>query len=132
MGADTVTPAGWARMTGAASTGTVTGTELLGGLVYFADMAEYGSGGSATRERNASGFRLLAVAPEARGRGGGRALVLHCIELARAGQQGQVILHTTAAMKVAWRMYEQLGFQRSPDLDFSQGDLPVFGFRLHL
>ena len=30
VGADTVTPAGWARMTGAASTGTVTGTELLG------------------------------------------------------------------------------------------------------
>jgi hypothetical protein len=35
-------------------------------------------------------------------------------------------------MKVAWRMYEALGFERSPDLDFLQGELPVFGFRLKL
>jgi hypothetical protein len=27
-------------------------------------------------------------------------------------------------------MYENLGFKRSEDLDFMQGELPVFGFRL--
>jgi hypothetical protein len=27
-------------------------------------------------------------------------------------------------------MYEHAGFKRSTDLDFMQGDLPVFGFRL--
>jgi len=29
-------------------------------------------------------------------------------------------------------MYENLGFKRSEDLDFMQGELPVFGFRLLL
>jgi GNAT superfamily N-acetyltransferase len=107
----------------------VRGNELLGGVVYFSDMAQYGSGGTATGETNASGFRLLAVDPGARGMGVGKRLVGHCLELARAKGHGQMILHTTKAMQVAWRMYEGLGFQRSTDLDFSQGELGVFGFR---
>lgn len=110
----------------------IAGEELLGGVVYFSDMAQYGSGGSATREQGASGFRLLAVSPAARGRGVGSALVQRCIELARERKQRQVILHTTRAMKVAWGMYERLGFERSPDLDFMQEALQVFGFRLKL
>lgn len=110
----------------------VRGDTLLGGVVYFSDMVQYGSGGSATREKNAAGFRLLAVAPEARGLGAGRALAARCVELAREDHLGQVIIHTTHAMKVAWGMYEKMGFRRSPDLDFLQGDLQVFGFRLHL
>jgi hypothetical protein len=36
------------------------------------------------------------------------------------------------AMQIAWKMYENLGFKRSEDLDFMQGELPVFGFRLAL
>lgn len=110
----------------------VMGDEILGGVVYFSDMTQYGSGGTATKEQNASGFRLLAVAPAARGRGVGRALMERCIELARERNHGQVIIHSTKAMKVAWSMYESRGFQRSPDLDFMQGELPVFGFRLKL
>lgn len=106
--------------------------KLLGGVVHFSDMAQYGSGGTATQERDAAGFRLLAVSPEARGLGVGRALVLYCIELARAGGKAQVVIHSTEAMKVAWGMYERMGFRRSPDLDFLQGELPVFGFRLKL
>jgi hypothetical protein len=35
-------------------------------------------------------------------------------------------------MQVAWRLYEQLDFVRSEDLDFSQQGLPVYGFRLRL
>lgn len=31
-----------------------------------------------------------------------------------------------------WGMYESLEFVRSPDLDFLQGEVPVFGFRLAL
>lgn len=34
---------------------------ILGGLVYFSDMARYGAGGIAGLEKNASGFRLLGV-----------------------------------------------------------------------
>jgi GNAT superfamily N-acetyltransferase len=105
---------------------------LLGGVVYFSDMAQYGSGGTATRERDASGFRLLAVAQQARGRGVGRALMEACIERARTVGHRQMIIHTTAAMGTAWAMYEKRGFLRSEDLDFIQGPIQVYGFRLHL
>lgn len=106
--------------------------QLLGGVVYFGDMAEYGSGGTATSVRNASGIRLLGVDPEHRGLGVGRALTHACIELAKQQGHAEVILHTTAPMQTAWRMYEKLGFLRSEDLDFLQQRLPVFGFRLRL
>lgn len=106
--------------------------ELVGGVVYFGDMAEYGSGGTATAERNASGIRLLGIHPRFRGQGAGRALTQACIDLAREQGHGQVILHTTEAMRVAWGLYERLGFTRSEDLDFSQQALPVYGFRLPL
>ncbi len=106
--------------------------KLVGGVVYFGDMAQYGSGGSATQVRNAAGIRLLAVAPEARGLGVGKALTDACIAAARQDELAEVVLHTTKAMQVAWAMYEKRGFQRSPDLDFMQGELPVFGFRLPL
>lgn len=106
--------------------------ELLGGVVYFGDMAHYGSGGTATSERHASGIRLLAVDPASRGRGVGKALTRACIDLAQACGHAQVILHTTRPMQVAWAMYERLGFKRSEDLDFLQHGLPVFGFRLPL
>ncbi len=105
---------------------------LVGGVVYFADMAHYGSGGTATRERNASGIRLLGIDPRFRGLGAGKALTEACIDLARAAGHGQVILHTTQAMTQAWAMYERMGFRRSEDLDFLQQGFPVFGFRLAL
>lgn len=105
---------------------------LVGGVVYFADMAVYGSGGTATGIANASGIRLLGVSPVARGLGVGKALTAACIQRARDAGHAQVVLHTTQAMQVAWAMYEKLGFARSTDLDFMQGELPVFGFRLAL
>jgi len=106
--------------------------QLLGGVVYFGDMAHYGSGGTATSVTNASGIRLLGVHPSARGLGVGKALTRACIELAKAQGHARVVLHTTAAMRVAWEMYERLGFQRVHELDFMQGSLPVFGFSLAL
>jgi len=121
---------------------TTPGTELLvavtpeqkiaGAVVYFSDMKNYGSGGIATAERDASGFRLLAVDPMERGKGVGKLLTTTCIEKARDNKSLHLIIHTTNAMQTAWKMYEQLGFKRSTDLDFMQGPLPVFGFRLML
>jgi GNAT superfamily N-acetyltransferase len=106
--------------------------ELWGGVVYFGDMSEYGSGGSATLETNASGIRLLGVAPHVQGRGVGRALSMYCINLAREKGHRCVVLHTTQPMRAAWALYESLGFRRAVDLDFLQESLPVFGFRLEL
>lgn len=106
--------------------------EVLGAVVYFGDMSQYGSNGIATQESNAAGIRFLAVAPKARGTGIGKALTLACIQKAKASGLSQVILHTTAIMMTAWQLYEKMGFQRADELDFDQGDLKVQGFRLHL
>jgi len=106
--------------------------KLLGGVVYFSDMKHYGSGGTATAELNTAGFRLLAVDPSARGLGVGKLLTNECIRKAKDKKLKQVVIHSTLAMQTAWKMYENLGFKRSEDLDFTQGELPVFGFRLPL
>lgn len=105
---------------------------VLGAVVYFSDMQYYGSGGTATLERDAAGFRLLAVDTVARGLGIGKGLTQACINKAREQGRAQVIIHSTRAMQTAWGMYERMGFRRSADLDFMQGTLPVFGFRLTL
>jgi GNAT superfamily N-acetyltransferase len=106
--------------------------EIAGTVVYFTDMKHYGSGGIATSEKNAAGFRLLAVSPEARGQGIGKLLTNECIQKTKYKGLHQLIIHTTRAMQTAWKMYESMGFKRSEDLDFMQGKLPVYGFRLLL
>ena len=106
--------------------------KIAGAVVYFSDMQYYGSGGTATKEQNASGFRLLAVDPLTRGQGIGKLLVEECIAKAKDKKHSQMIIHSTKAMQTAWKMYENMGFKRSEDLDFMQGELPVFGFRLSL
>lgn len=106
--------------------------ELLGSVIYFGDMKHYGSGGIATSIKRASGLRLLAVLSTVRGYGIGRALTNRCIESARRKQHEQVVLHTTQNMEAAWQMYERMGFKRYEEIDFLQGELPVFGFSLAL
>jgi ribosomal protein S18 acetylase RimI-like enzyme len=104
--------------------------KIAGAVVYFGNIQYYGSGGIATKEQNSSGFRLLGVDPSTRGHGVGKLLTNECIQKAKSKKSAQLIIHTTKAMQTAWRMYEGLGFKRSEDLDFLQGELPVFGFRL--
>ena len=111
----------------------VSQTGIIGGcVVYFGDMAYYGSGGAATKEKNAAGFRLLAVSPKTRGEGIGKLLTKACIGLAKDQNQEQVVIHSTKAMQIAWTMYEKLGFKRAEDLDFNKGELEIYGFRLKL
>lgn len=106
--------------------------ELLGSVDFIDDMKQYGSGGTASTIANAAGIRLLAVAPECRGQGIGKALTHFCIEQARDQGKSKVILHSTKAMQTAWTMYERMGFERFSEIDFRQGTLDVFGFRLNL
>ena len=108
------------------------GERIIGGVVYFKEMQYYGSGGSATLEKETSGFRLLAVHPEFRGNGLGKTLCEECIQKAKRDGNKQVIIHSTKYMQASWRIYEKLGFHKSPELDFDQDSMPVFGFRLHL
>lgn len=106
--------------------------QLLGCVDFIADMTQYGSGGTAGAIPDAAGMRLLAVDPQHRGQGTGKALTQFCIQRARDLEKASVILHTTRAMERAWRMYERLGFERLAEIDFQQGALEVFGFRLRL
>ncbi|WP_030207239.1 GNAT family N-acetyltransferase [Streptomyces sp. NRRL S-87] len=72
-------------------------------------------------------FRMLAVAREGRGRGAGEALVRACIDRARAIEGvTRLVMSTQPAMQGAQRLYERLGFVRSPERDWS----PVPGLGL--
>lgn len=72
------------------------------------------------------GVRLLAVHPDARGTGVGRALMEYAIAHAREEQQQRVVLSTAQEMESARDLYEKLGFHREPDLDHE----PAPGVRL--
>lgn len=67
-------------------------------------------------------IRLLAVAPAARGRGVGVALVEECIRRARQAGAAKITLHTADIMQTAMRMYERMGFVRAPELDFKPAE----------
>ena len=78
-------------------------------------------------------IRALAVRPEIQGMGIGRTLLRHGLE--RAAQLGvrHLVLCTEPAMRVAHRLYEQAGFVRLPERDWSPSPgttLLVYGLKL--
>lgn len=85
-------------------------------------------------ELDYSEIRMLAVAPDARGKGVASALVTECIERTKARGHKSIGLHTGEFMKSAIRLYEQFGFERVPQYDFEPaGDgIIVKGFRLSM
>lgn len=76
-------------------------------------------------------FRMLAVSPAARGRGVGQALTRRVIDRAAELGLGTVVLSSSPLMKTAHRLYERLGFRRTPEFDWSPvPGLPLITFRL--
>lgn len=63
-------------------------------------------------------FRMLAVAPEAAGRGVGRSLVQAVLDHAQAEGSVRVVLCSLETMTVAHRLYHSMGFTRLPDRDW--------------
>jgi ribosomal protein S18 acetylase RimI-like enzyme len=63
-------------------------------------------------------FRMLAVSPHARGRGVGEALVRHCLTRATDLGLHAIVLSTLPQMRSAHRIYERMGFVRTPDRDW--------------
>lgn len=63
-------------------------------------------------------FRMLAVAPTARRRGIGRALVHACADRARAAGAHRLWLSSGPSMTAAHAMYASMGFTRTPDRDW--------------
>ena len=64
-------------------------------------------------------IRMLVVAPHARGAGAGEALVRGCLDRAREDGCALVRLSSQEDMHAAHRLYERLGFVRTPSFDWS-------------
>lgn len=79
-------------------------------------------------------IRMLAVSAEFRSRGVGKTLVEHCIDISKIRRQKFVGLHTGSFMENAIALYEKMGFQRVPQLDFAPLDdgIVVQAFRYNL
>lgn len=103
---------------------------LLGGVTFAppgSPMCDIAGPGEAE-------FRMLAVSPEARGRGAGEALVRECIARARDLEGvGHLVLSTTGKMLGAHRIYDRLGFVRTPERDwYPVPGLPLLTYRVEL
>jgi ribosomal protein S18 acetylase RimI-like enzyme len=92
--------------------------------------------GSASRElatETEGEFRMLAVDPDARGLGVGRALVEQCLRRGRELGFDSVVLCSLPMMGPARGLYSALGFERDPGLDWSPvDDVLLEGFRISL
>ncbi|WP_203340769.1 GNAT family N-acetyltransferase [Planococcus beijingensis] len=79
-------------------------------------------------------IRLLAVSPDFRSQGVGKALVEHCIDICKIRKQKFVGLHTGSFMKNAIALYEKMGFERIASLDIMPLDdgIVVKAFRLDI
>jgi predicted N-acetyltransferase YhbS len=83
-------------------------------------------------EPGVAGFRMLAVAPEAQGKGVGKLLAEHCVTRAREAGAHAVLIHSRHTMTAARGIYAQMGFRRYPEIDFAVEDIQLDGFRLGL
>ncbi|GHO87580.1 GNAT family N-acetyltransferase [Dictyobacter formicarum] len=74
--------------------------------------------------------RFLAVLPQMRGQGIGTALMKERERHAQEAGAQAIGLHTAEVMQTAIRMYERLGFVRTPETDFQSGEgVVVLGYR---
>ena len=108
----------------------VDGDDLLGTVTWCPPGSPFRE--LATRDDQGE-FRTLSVAPEARGRGVGSALVDWCLDEARASGLAEVLLCSLPTMTTAHRLYESRGFVRRPELDwtpFPGVDLWAFSLQL--
>jgi len=88
--------------------------ELLGTVTFVlpgSELSELARPGEAE-------FRMLAVAPEAQGRGAGAALVRACERRAREVGATALVIYTRDVASTAQRLYARLGFVRTPELDW--------------
>lgn len=123
------------------------GTGALLGTVTFAapgspyaDLAVGRTGGESeaiptgvAAGRREGEFRMLAVSAAARGRGVGEALVRACLERARELGLPAVVMSTMPAMVHAHRLYERIGFVRTPERDWAPlPHLPLMTYRITL
>ncbi|MGW0531659.1 GNAT family N-acetyltransferase [Streptomyces sp. NPDC003032] len=82
---------------------------------------------------NQAEIRMLAVSPEARGRGAGESLVRECVRRAKDAGRTGLVLSTQTSMHAAHRLYERLGFVRTPERDWRPIEtVPLLTYELKL
>ncbi|SER99968.1 GNAT family N-acetyltransferase [Psychrobacillus sp. OK032] len=77
-------------------------------------------------------IRMLAVNPEARGKGIAQALMKESINYAQENGADHVYLHTSDKMAEAIRLYEWLGFKRDTSKEFYKLNFLVKCYRLDI
>jgi len=78
-------------------------------------------------------FRMLAVSASARGRGVGEALTRAAVDRATELGLRAVVLSSSEEMTVAHRLYERLGFHRTPAKDWQPAPaVTLITYRLEL
>jgi ribosomal protein S18 acetylase RimI-like enzyme len=92
------------------------GTRALVGTVM---LQVWPQGGEVVKGPGEAEIRALAVRPEVRGVGAGRALLGAVIERARKVGVQHLVLLTQPEMKAAHHLYEEAGFARLPERDWS-------------
>ncbi|MET7357012.1 GNAT family N-acetyltransferase [Streptomyces sp. NPDC005562] len=102
---------------------------LLGGVTFVP------SGGALAdiARDDETEIRMLAVSPAARGRGVGELLVRACLQRSREAGRRRLVLSSSPSMRTAHRLYERLGFVRTPERDWCPlPDLPLLTYALTL
>jgi GNAT superfamily N-acetyltransferase len=80
-----------------------------------------------------AGFRMLVVAPAGRGRGVGAALAQACLARAEVLGCRRVRISSLLRMTAAHRLYDRLGFVRTPELDWTpEPGLTLITYRYEL
>ena len=87
---------------------------VIGGVAYVPGPGEW----SDRAEEGEAEFRMLVVDPDAQGRGVGEALVKACMDLAASSGRERLVLLSNHMMVPAHRLYERLGFVRTPERDW--------------
>ncbi|MEI4770266.1 GNAT family N-acetyltransferase [Psychrobacillus sp. FJAT-51614] len=77
-------------------------------------------------------LRMLAISPQARGKGVATALINECIQRAKTKGFSSMGLHTADFMENAIKLYDRLGFERLPQFDFepTNDGIVVKAFRI--
>ena len=93
--------------------------ELDGRIVGTVTYCQVGSAWHELAREGEGEFRMLAVHPDAQGRGVGSALVELCEERARAEGMTAMVLCSQAGMSAAHRVYVRHGYERAPERDWA-------------
>ena len=101
------------------SSATVLVGEVDGRLVGAVTVATRGGEWAEQAAPGEAVIRMLVVRADARGSGAGEELVRACLDVARQDGCALVRLSSQEEMTAAHRLYERLGFVRTPSFDWS-------------